>query len=378
VEQRVRGVVLPGREPAELRTDHGKLHVRGVVLPGREPAELWTDHGRISHSPVPGARTIAGAGFILPGLVDVHTHPGAPEPGRPLDEAVLRADLLAHRDAGVTAVRVAGAPGRLPGWVGADPELPRVISAGPWLSTPGLFFAGWGREVAEAELPDAAAEEATAGDGWVKLRGDWIVDEETVAAPRLLAADVLAEAVRRVHDAGARVAIHAMHEVACRRAVEARADSLEHGMWLSDDLLPRMAAQGMALVPTYTPWAGQMDQIRELRPPAREWFLDGYARLGPLTVAAHAVGVSVLAGTDFRPHGRVAAEVRHLAAGGLAPEAALGAACWTAREFLGLPGLDDGAPADFVVYDRDPVEDLQVLDHPAHIVLGGRLVSRPR
>jgi imidazolonepropionase-like amidohydrolase len=352
-----------------------ELHVQGVSLPSRKPVEVWTDCGRISRSPVPGARTIAGAGFVLPGLVDVHSHPGAPEPGQPLDEAVLRADLLAHRDAGVTAVRVAGAPGRLPGWVCEDAELPRVISAGPWLSTPGLFFPGWGREVAEAELPDAAAEEASAGDGWVKLRGDWIVDEETVAEPRLLPAGVLAAAVRRVHQAGGRVAIHALHEITCRRAVEAGVDSLEHGMWLDHDLLPRMAVQGIALVPTYTPWAGQMDEILALQPPARQWFLDGYARLGPLTVAAHAAGVAVLAGTDFRPHGTIAAEVRHLATGGMAPEAALGAACWTAREFLGLPGLDDGAPADFVVFDRDPVADLHVLDHPAHVVLGGRLVS---
>jgi imidazolonepropionase-like amidohydrolase len=85
--------------------------------------------------------------------------------------------------------------------------------------------------------------------------------------------------------------------------------------------------------------------------------------------------VTILAGTDFRPHGTIAAEVRHLAAGGLSPEAALGAACWTARDFLGLPGLGDGAPADFVVYDRDPVADLHVLDHPACVVLGGRLIS---
>ena len=208
------------------------------------------------------------------------------------------------------------------------------------------------------------------------LTGDWIVDEETVADPRLLPADVLARAVRRVHEAGGRVAIHAMHDVACRRAVEAGVDSLEHGMWLAHDLLPRMAAQGTALVPTYTPWAGQMEEIRALRPPAREWFLDGYARLGPLTVAAHAAGVPVLAGTDFRPHGTIAAEVRYLAAGGLPPEAALGAACWTARAFLDLAGLEDGAPADFVVYDRDPLADLDELDRPAHVVLGGRLVSR--
>jgi imidazolonepropionase-like amidohydrolase len=352
-----------------------ELHLRALALPGREPVEFWTDHGRISYSSVPRGETIATAGFVLPGLVDVHTHPGAPAPGQPLDEDVLRADLLAHRSAGVTAVRVPGAPQRLTGWVGADPDLPRVISAGPWLSTPGLFFPGWGREVTEAELPEAAAEEAAAGSGWVKLRGDWIVDEETVAEPRLLPADVLAATVRRVHDAGGRVAIHATHETACRRAVEAGVDSLEHGMWLAHDLLPRMAARGIALVPTYTPWAGQMAAIGELQSPAREWFMDGYARLGALTVAARAAGVAVLAGTDFRPHGTIAAEVRYLAAGGLPAEAALAAACWTAREFLGLPGLHEGAPADFVIYDADPVADLNELDRPAHVVLGGKRVA---
>ena len=140
---------------------------------------------------------------------------------------------------------------------------------------------------------------------------------------------------------------------------------------------PRPAAangcSGHALTPTYTPWAGQLDGILGLRQPAQDWFLDGYARLGPLTTAAHAAGVTLLAGTDFRPHGTIAAEVRYLAAGGLPPAVALGAACWTARAFLGLPGLEDGAPADFVVYDRDPLADLSVLGSPAHVVLNGRL-----
>lgn len=350
------------------------LHIRGTRLPEREPVELWTDGAGISFRPVAGAHTVVTDGFVLPGLVDAHTHPGAPEPGQPLDEAVLRDDLVLHRDAGVTALRIAGAPSRLPRWVAAAMDLPRVISAGPWLSTPGLFFPGWGRVVAEADLPDAAAEEVGAADGWVKLRGDWIVDEETHAAAPLLPPDVLAATVRRVHEAGGRVAIHAMHAQACRWAVEAGVDSLEHGLWLDHGLLPRMAAQGTALTPTYTPWAGQMGAIKQLESPAREWFLDGYARLGPLTVAAHAAGVTVLAGTDFRPHGTVAAEVRHLATGGLPSAVALGAACWTARTYLGLPRLDEGAPADLVVYDRDPLADLSVLDNPAHIVLNGQLV----
>ncbi|HEY2505826.1 MAG TPA: amidohydrolase family protein [Streptosporangiaceae bacterium] len=118
-----------------------------------------------------------------------------------------------------------------------------------------------------------------------------------------------------------------------------------------------------------------MAAIEELPSPAREWFTDGYARLGELTVAARTAGVAVLAGTDFRPHGTIAAEVRHLAAGGLPAESALGAACSTARDFLGLPGLGEGAPADFVIYGADPVADLSVLDRPAHVVLAGKRVA---
>ena len=35
-------------------------------------------------------------------------------------------------------------------------------SAGPWLATPGRFFPGWGRHVTEAELAEAAVQEAAA------------------------------------------------------------------------------------------------------------------------------------------------------------------------------------------------------------------------
>ena len=44
---------------------------------------------------------------------------------------------------------------------------------------------------------------------------------------------------------------------------------------------------------------------------------------------------------------------------GMPAEYALGAASWRAREWLGWnASLDEGAPADFVVYDRDPRDDL--------------------
>ena len=55
-----------------------------------------------------------------------------------------------------------------------------------------------------------------------------------------------------------------------------------------------------------------------------------------------------------------------------AADDALGAASWRAREWLGLDGaLSEGTTADFVVYDRDPLEDLAVLANPKRIVLRG-------
>jgi imidazolonepropionase-like amidohydrolase len=110
--------------------------------------------------------------------------------------------------------------------------------------------------------------------------------------------------------------------------------------------------------------------------PRRTWYVRGARGHAPLTAAAAEAGVRVLAGTDSLPHGGIAAEVRALAAAGVRPHDALAAASWSAREYLGLPGLEPGAPADAVVYDRDPREDLGQLADPVAVVLRGRCVRR--
>ena len=51
------------------------------------------------------------------------------------------------------------------------------------------------------------------------------------------------------------------------------------------------------------------------------------------------------------------------------------AASWRAREWLGFGCLEEGAEADFVVYDSDPTEDLGVLHRPTCVVLRGRVVA---
>ncbi|HEX9336345.1 MAG TPA: amidohydrolase, partial [Pseudonocardiaceae bacterium] len=67
---------------------------------------------------------------------------------------------------------------------------------------------------------------------------------------------------------------------------------------------------------------------------------------------------------------------RALAAAGVAPHDALGAASWGARAFLGLAGLVPGAPADVVVYDEDPRVDFDQLGVPRAVVLRGVLRHR--
>lgn len=89
---------------------------------------------------------------------------------------------------------------------------------------------------------------------------------------------------------------------------------------------------------------------------------------------AYDAGVTVLAGTDSAPFGNVAGEVGHLIAAGLPAEAAVGAASWSARAFLGLGGLTEGGLADVTVHDADPRREPGVLRHPRRIVLRGRVV----
>src|SRR3984957_19066044 len=165
------------------------LQVRGTVLPEREERSWWIDGGVLREDHVAGAETVADGGWLVPGLVDVHTHPGAEKPGDPFDESVLRRHLADHAAAGVLLIRAPGAAPRIPGWAHDAEGLPRVRSAGPWLATPGRFFPGWGRHVTEAELAQTAVQEAqdaaaaatgappASGTGpvagWCKIIGDW-------------------------------------------------------------------------------------------------------------------------------------------------------------------------------------------------------------
>ncbi len=345
------------------------LRVRGYALPDGQYADLYADGDRWTTDPVPGAE-LAAEGWLLPGLVDAHTHPGAGEPGKPLADEMLRDDLRDHVAAGVTLIRSPGLAGDPPDWFGQEPGLPRAVHAGPWIAQHGQFFDNWGRRAELSELPDVAAAQA-ARTGWAKLIGDWGVDDEPIPAA------ILTAVVMAVHAAGGRVAVHSQHAAGGAAAVAAGVDSVEHGMCLDPELLPLMAAQGTALTPTLAVLTASLARMADQPDsPRKSWYVGGASVHGQLAAQAAEAGVVVLAGTDSRPHGRIADEVRALAAAGLRPHDALAAASWAARSYLGMPGLEPGAPADAVIYDSDPRADLGQLDTPRAVVLRGRLIAR--
>jgi imidazolonepropionase-like amidohydrolase len=344
--------------------------VRGVVLPEREERTFWIEGGRLSTRPVRDADPVIDGGWLVPGLVDVHTHPGTEKPGDVFSEAVFRRHLVEHRDAGVLLVRTPGTAARIPDRLRDDPDLPRIRSAGPWLATPGRFFPGYGRDVTEGQLVAAAVEEANASSGWCKVVGDWMPDAPAVPL------ELLRSVTQAVHAEGGRVAVHCQTAEGSRNAVLAGVDSVEHGMHLDPALLDHMAAQGTVLVPTLSVLLPQIERLRSMAPGLRrDWKLHGCLGMMSLVRAAHEAGVTVLAGTDTLPFGKVSGEVEWLIRSGLPADAALGAASWKAREWLGLPGVVDGAPADLVAYSADPAKDTAILGHPCRVILRGRVIE---
>jgi imidazolonepropionase-like amidohydrolase len=236
---------------------------------------------------------------------------------------------------------------------------------------------GLAREVDEDALPDAAVEELQAGGGtWAKLIGDFPVPGAGVL--RTWSADAIAETARRVHAAGGRLAVHCAVPEVVQDAIDAGVDSLEHASLLRPDQVPVVAAAGIAWVPTMSIGDGIRGMVRALDlPPAAVRQVDeGLDHQPEVLRAAVDAGVTVLAGTDagMGPHGAVGHEVRLLCDAGLDAGTALGAGSWTARSWLGLPGLEQGAPADLVAYRDDPRADPVVLASPVLVVLDGVVV----
>ena len=315
------------------------LRFRGPVLPEGEVRDLYVVDGRITYEPQPGADTVA-EGWIVPGLVDAHCHLGLDDFGA-TDDADTEQQAIDDRDGGALLIRDAGSAADTR-WIHDRDDLPRLIRCGRHIAATKRYIRGYAHEVEPADLATYAAQEAQNGDGWIKLVGDWISREEGDLAPSFPAED-FADAIAAAQAHGAKVTAHCFGHGVLPGLIEAGIDCIEHGTGLTEDLIDAMVQHGTRLVPTVM----QLDKF-------------------PEHAAAGAARFPDYAATMTDLYARMPAHD------------ALGAASWRAREWLGVDGLTEGASADFVVYDRNPVEDLSVLRTPSAVVLRGNPVSRGR
>ncbi|MBB1501114.1 amidohydrolase family protein [Propioniciclava sp. MC1683] len=353
-----------------------RLHLRGTVLPEGEVRDVWVVDGVVASEPVADAVTVATDCWILPGLVDAHCHIGMGPNGATDAEDVERQALL-DRDAGTLLARDTGVPTDTR-WVDDREDLPRIIRAGRHIARPRRYIRNLAEEVEPEDLVEEVRTQARAGDGWVKLVGDWI-DRDAGDLRPLWPADVAAAAIEAAHEEEARVTAHCFDERSVTELVDAGIDGIEHGTGLDDDTIATMAERGVALVPTLC----NIETFPQIAAAGEEKFPTYathmralHARRFETIGKAVDAGVPVYAGTDAGtsiPHGLIAEEVELLGRVGGA-EFALGAASWRAREWLGVDGLADGASADLVVYDADPRTDLSVVRHPRLVILRGRVV----
>lgn len=361
------------------------LHLVGHLLvdEGREVGgagergEAWVHRGRITFTD-PGEAAVTVAGYVLPGLVDVHCHIGLGSQG-PVDAETSLAQARADLHAGTLLVRDAGSPADTR-WLDGHADAPRIIRAGHHLARPKRYLRYYARELDDvAELPTAMADEADRGDGWVKIVGDWIDrarGEQSVLEPLWPLAQVRA-GVAAAHARGARVTVHTFETETSGQMLEAGVDCIEHGTGMTAAQIEQAAAAGIPVVPTLLQIA-RFDQIADQGaakyPRYAAQMRAMHARRYQHVRHLHEAGVPLLLGTDAGGtigHGRIAEEAAELVHAGVPAAEVVAAASWRARAYLGVPGIAEGAPADLVVYTEDPRADIRVLGHPAAVVRAG-------
>lgn len=359
------------------------IEFSGTVLtgPGTEHHGLWSVDGLFTFRRPSAAPDLVLDGWVLPGLVDAHCHIGL-GPGGDVPEHVAERQAVTDRDAGTLLVRDAGAVHDT-GWIQQRADLPRLIRSGRHIARTRRYLRGFAVEVEPEDLVEAVRKQARAGDGWVKLVGDWI-DRDAGDLAASFPARSVKDAVQAAHDEGARVTAHCFAEDTLDDMLDAGIDCIEHATGLLPRHLARFVEQGVPIVPTLINIATFPDiaaQAEAKFPRYAAHMRSLWERRAERILEAHEAGVAVYAGTDAGSvirHGRIVDELEALHDAGLPAAAALDAGSWAARDWLGAPGIAEGASADVLVCAGDPRENLSTLRGLRHIVLRGEVLGGER
>jgi len=334
--------------------------------------------------------------FLMPGLIDAHVHLFLH--GQPTDMAArsahLKQDVAQLTEAarasarqtlacGVTRVRDAGDRHGINNRVRAEARqagsgMAQVRSGGLGVKRPKRYGAFMAADVGdETSIRESVRALAEANDE-IKLILTGIIDFDAGAVTDEPQFDEAAArlVVDTAHDCGRKVFAHCSGAKGLAVAATAGVDAIEHGFFMSREILARMRDAQLAWTPTFCPvhfqWA---------HPQAAGWsantvgnlrrILDGHAeRLR----WAHEMGVTLLLGTDAGSMGvehgwAVYEEIKRFLEAGLPMQAALTAATAAPRRHFGdaHPLLAAGATFEAVLLAASPFEQPQALERPLHV-----------
>ncbi len=338
---------------------------------------------------------------LLPGLINCHVHlcfGAEADPVRPLREeplaltaikALLRARETAR--AGVTTVRDLG--GREYVEIAARRAIqeglidgPRILAAGRPVCMTGGHGHWLGRE---ADGPDdarkAVREQLKAGADVIKIiaTGGVMTPGVEPGSPQMTFEEMRA-AIEEARKAGRRTAAHAMAATGISEAIDAGITSIEHGVFLTDEIVAHMRRDGTFLVPTLN--APTAIAAGGLAAGIPAFMVRKSEQVVPAHVAsfqlAHRAGVRIAAGADsgtpLNFHGSLLPELSLMVKYGMTPLEAIRSATVTAAECLGLGEatgrVAPGYAADLIAVAGDPAERIEALADLKLVLVNGRII----
>lgn len=405
-------------ETMVVRAGHLLDPVSGVV---HRDVRVVISDGRIAEwgawRDVPGARVVDwSAHWVLPGLIDMHTHvadgfaqdadPAAVLKRSPAEtarmaaqaaKATLMAGFTTVRDVGVyrglsdVALKRAIDAGQVIG--------PRMVVAGAYITRPGgggavtgapagtpippEFRMGEVRGAAEARRKVAALLDG--GADFIKLiaTGAVLAIGSEPGALELAPEEMQAacdEARRRKSYCIA----HAHGADGIKAAIRAGARSIEHASLIDDDGIALAKASGTWLDMDVYDGDWIAAEGRKAGWPAEYLRKNDETTLAQRQGFAKAVraGVKLSFGTDagVYPHGLNARQFAYMVRWGMTPLQAIRAATTEAAALLGrddVGNLDAGSHADLIAVPGNPLADITILESVVGVIKAGVTVSQP-
>lgn len=322
--------------------------------------------------------------YLLPGLIDAHTHIASLANARRALESgvttVRSASVPAYQDVALReAVRqgVVAGPDVVAAGVFVSPELGETILADARLAKLA------GGVTTEAALREVVRINLDHGVDVIKTRGTERAGLANTDPRKQTYTETQLSWI--VDEAGKRnipVMAHAHGDEGAYAAVRAGVKSIEHGTFLSDSTLQLMKAKGTFLVPTYV-------TVFDLTQPGGDYdepalTIRGNVMLpvlGETVRRAHRMGVRIATGgdTQYGPESlsRIAGEAAFFVELGMSPLEALRSATTVAADLLGLGSrvgaLKIGYEADLILVEANPLQNIRALADVLVVISNGRL-----